>query len=115
MSEVTTTMNEAGVAAALQILPGDVFRDRGIDPTEFVTRVFSAMASNLWRPIDTAPKSTEDSIMLGVVDETGFSQGIGRWVSPDDDNPGMWSTQSWWGKPPTHWMPMPAPPPKAVS
>lgn len=116
MSEtrVNQQMVEAGLAAVLEQLPIEVFNERSIDPEGFVIAVFQAVARREWQPIETAPRSS-GNLMLGLVDPSGFKVGIGLWVDEDDDSgAGNWSTESWWGKPPTHWRPMPPPPPETA-
>ncbi len=69
-------------------------------------------APSAWHSIKTAPK--DKTILLGLLTEDGFLQGIGYWEVRDELGAGIWSTQEWWGQPPTHWSPIPSPPNTAV-
>ena len=115
-ARINEQMVKAGVAAALEQLPIEVFNERSIDPAGFVIPVFQAMARREWQHIETAPRSGVN-LMLGLAGPSGFKEGIGLWVDAeedDDSGAGNWSTESWWGKPPTHWRPMPPPPPETA-
>ncbi len=110
-TRVNEEMVEAGVAAALTQLPVEVFNERSIDPAGFAVAVFQAMAREEWQPIETAPRSTVN-LILGLRGPSDFKVGIGLWVDEGDESgAGTWSTEGWWGKPPTHWRQMPPPPP----
>jgi hypothetical protein len=107
---VNEEMLGAGVATALNQLPKEMFDEHSVDPAAFVVAVFQAMALREWQPIETAPHGTAN-VMLGLIGPTDFKVGIGMWTDEGDDSgQGKWSTEAWWGQPPTHWRPMPVPP-----
>ena len=113
MSEprVTPEMQDAGLQALLGSVAAEKLEELGVDPRQLVARIYSEMAKLQWLPIQNAPRSSTSSVMLGYFGPQGFTVGIGRFVPPDDDvSSGEWSTQAWWGKPPTHWMPLPPAP-----
>jgi len=103
-------MIAAGVDAAVEQLSPEIFSERGLDPAAFVQAIYAAMIAQQWRPIAAAPRDGTD-LLLAVHQPSGFVSGIGRWMSGEDEmNTGSWSTEGWWGRPPTHWMHMPTPP-----
>lgn len=103
----TADMVSAGVDTAVQLLPAELFAERGVDPAAFVQSLYQAMIAEQWRAIGSAPRDGTD-LLLGTFEPSGFVTGIGRWMSGDEEmNNGSWSTEGWWGRPPTHWMPMP--------
>jgi hypothetical protein len=107
-------MVESGVAALLEQLPAEVLAERSLQPADVAVAVYQAMSGEEWQPIATAPRIARN-VLLGLVGPSGFQIGIGTWVDANDDSGGgNWSTESWWGKPPTHWRELPAPPPAAV-
>jgi hypothetical protein len=109
---ISEAMLEAGIETLLEQLPIEVFNERSIDPAELVVTMFQAMSRKEWLPIRTAPQ-TGMSVMLAVVGPTAAEAkvGIGMWADDGDDSgSGRWSTEAWWGKPPTHWRPMPRAP-----
>ena len=66
---------------------------------------------NEWQPIETAPKDRTMVVLIGVTEGNGFTGG-----RPYRSDPwcGWFSDGEWqrWPHPwpPTHWMPLPAPP-----
>lgn len=108
--QVNARMLEAGVAALVDRLPAGVLAEHAVEPNELVTAVYRAMAGEEWLPIATAPRVGRN-LMLALVEPSNLQVGIGLWAdSNDDTGAGGWSTESWWGKPPTHWRELPAPP-----
>ncbi len=78
--------------------------------TDLAAAIYAAMSGAAWRPIDTAPQDGTD-VLFGLWRDGTFLRGIGRWqVYDEPDKPGFWSVTDWFGAPPSHWMPMPAPP-----
>jgi hypothetical protein len=67
-----------------------------------------------WQPIETAPRDGAE-LLLCAADPLvvgRFYRGVGQWA---DANPAFRSKAGWFwafGIRPTHWMPLPAPPPK---
>lgn len=111
---VNPRMRDAGIAALLELVPAEVLEETGIDPAQLVEKVYAAMLPWQWEPIRSASRSTDKNVMLGHFGKRGFEVGIGRYVNENDDTAsGQWSTESWWGTPPSHWMPMPPQPPEA--
>ena len=109
-ARVNVGMVQAGTEAVLERLPIEVFDERSIDPGEFVTAVFKAMAGREWETIENAPRNGS-TVLLAVADPSDVKVGIGMWVDAGDDTgTGTWSTEGWWGKPPTHWRPIPPAP-----
>jgi len=107
----TVEMIEAGIVAAEEVIPEEVVEKNEIDLGRLAMAVFDAMTAAQWRGIGTAPQHSQHNIMLGYLGPKGFEIGIGRYVVENDDSSGgQWSTESWWGAPPTHWMPMPQAP-----
>ena len=109
-NEVNQRMLDGGVAVLVEQLGPELFAERSLEPAELAVAVYWAMASEEWQPIATAPRGS-GNLLLGLLEPAGLKVGIGTWVdSNDDSGTGNWSTQSWWGKPPTHWRALPVPP-----
>ena len=90
---ISMAMVEAGMAAAMEHLPAEIFDERSVDPAAFVMSVFRAMAREQWQPIHSAPRSGA-SVMLGLKTPTDFKVGIGMWVDAGDDSgTGNWSRE----------------------
>ena len=115
MSDVVVNggMLEAGLQALLAIIPAETLEQQDVDPRQLVISIYRAMAPHQWNPIATARLGATENVILGCFLPQGFMVGIGRYVPADDDTgTGRWSTESWWGRPPSHWMPMLPQPPK---
>lgn len=94
------------------------------------TRALAALDAVEWRPIESAPKdgcefllARGERVTFGhwLVDEGGIHEHrdlAGNWIGQDESD-GYEGWMSWDGgftekEPPTHWMPLPAPPADAV-
>ena len=108
LADPTGEMLAAGAAAARRVLPPGVLGERAL--STLAAEVHGAMAGAAWRPIDTAPQDGR-FLLFGLYRDGAFQYGIGCWQVDDAvERPGFWTVTDWFGAPPSHWMPLPAPP-----
>lgn len=107
--EPTADMLAAGTAAARRALPPGMLDETAL--TSLAATIHAAMTGASWRPIASAPQDGR-FLLLGGYRDGVFQRGIGCWQVDDaPDRPGFWTVTDWFGAPPSHWMPLPPPPP----